>query len=193
MLEALNDFDHSLFLSIHHWRNTFLDVLMPVITNRWIWIPLYALFLFIIWKRFGKQTIVISITIVLLIVASDQAANLLKKNTGRLRPCHEEALSGMVTTPLGCGGNYGFVSGHAANSCAIAVFLWLLSGTMHGFAPSRKRNWWLLLFPWVILVCWSRIYLGVHFPFDLLGGCIIGTACAFLLFFLYKKAAPVMR
>lgn len=193
MLEILNNFDHSLFLSIHQWRNSFLDSMMPVITSRWAWVPLYALFLFFIWKRFGKQTIFIAITIALLIVASDQTANLIKKSIARPRPCYDTNLAGLVTTPLGCGGNYGFVSGHAANSCALAVFLWLLSGTMHGFAPSRKRKYWLLLFPWVILVCWSRIYVGVHFPFDLIGGCILGTCWAFLLFFIYKKAVPVIR
>lgn len=193
MLETLNNFDHSLFLSIHQWRNGFLDIVMPVLTNRWIWIPLYALLLFFLWKRFGKQTILIAITIALLVVASDQTANLLKKNIGRPRPCYDETLAGKVITPLGCGGNYGFVSGHAANSAALAFFLWLLSGHLQGFAPSRKRNWWLLLFPWMILVFWSRIYVGVHFPFDLLGGCIVGAAWAFLLFFIYKKAVPVIR
>jgi undecaprenyl-diphosphatase len=149
--------------------------------------------LFFTWKRFGKQTIVIALTVVALIVASDQSANLLKNSTQRLRPCHDPALEQEnVITPLGCGGQYGFVSGHAANSAAVALFFFLLAGQANGFAPA-KRKWWSLLFVWTIVVCWSRIYVGVHFPFDVLVGMLIGFIYAVLFFILYKKLLPVLR
>lgn len=193
MLQYLDQLDHRLFLSIHLWRNPFLDSVMPVLTSRWAWIPLYALLLFFIWKRFGRQTIMIAVTIALMILASDQTANLLKNSICRPRPCYDNTLSGQVITPAGCGGNFGFVSGHAANSFALALFLWLLSGHRNGYAPVRWRTWWFMLFPWAIIVCWSRIYMGVHFPFDLLGGCTLGAVYSVLFFFLYKKMVPVLR
>jgi undecaprenyl-diphosphatase len=183
MFEQLNAFDHHLFLTIHQFRSSSLDFMMPLITNRWFWIPLYALLLFLLWKRFGKETIRIAITIAVLILLSDQTANLLKNSIQRPRPCYDSALAGQVITLNGCGGNFGFVSGHATNSMAIAVFLWLLIRNKTG----KTVNAWAWLFPWSILICWSRIYMGVHFPFDLIGGCLLGAICAFLCFFLYRK------
>lgn len=193
MLDYLNQLDHRLFLAIHHWRNGLLDEVMPWVTNRWVWIPLYALLLVFVWRRFGKQTIMIALTVAALILASDQSANLLKNNVCRPRPCYDAQLAGQVITPLGCGGNYGFVSGHAANSFAIALFLWLLSGPQKGFPVTRRRGWWLLLFPWMIIVWWSRIYVGVHFPFDVICGGLIGAAWAVVIYILYRKVVPVLR
>jgi undecaprenyl-diphosphatase len=194
MLDFLDQLDHDLFLAINHWRSPFLDVIMPVITKRQAWIPLYVLLAFFIWKRFRKQTILILLTIVGLIVASDQLANVFKNQLCcRLRPCYDPELAGQVFAPGGCGGQYGFVSGHAANSAALAMFLWLLSARLPGFPQQGNRRWWLLLFVWVFLVAWSRIYLGVHYPFDVLGGAVLGFLLGILFYWLYKKFLPVLK
>ncbi len=193
MLESLNSFDHTLFLAIHHWRTDLLDVIMPYITGRLFWIPLYAVLLFLLWKRFGKQTIMILGMIIALTVLCDQSANLLKKNVGRYRPCHDPLISEQVITPVGCGGDYGFVSSHASNTFGLATFLWLIAGITKGFRPVKKRWPWSLLFLWSLLICWSRIYVGVHFPFDLLVGCAIGALWAIVLFILYQKVIPVLK
>ncbi|CAN5846388.1 phosphatase PAP2 family protein [soil metagenome] len=193
MLEALNNFDHSLFLTIHHCRNGLLDVIMPYITGRILWIPLYAFLLFLLWKRFGKQTIMIAGMIIALTILCDQSANLLKTNVKRLRPCHDPAITEQVITPVGCGGNYGFVSSHASNTFGLATFLWLITGITKGFRPVKKRWTWSLLFSWSLLICWSRIYVGVHFPFDLLVGCLIGAFWGIILFLLYEKFIPVWK
>jgi undecaprenyl-diphosphatase len=193
MLESLNTFDHDLFLKIHFFRNAFLDETMPLITGKWIWIPLYAILAFLLWKRFGKQVLLILGVVAVMVFLTDQSANLLKNNVCRLRPCHDPLISQQVITPLGCGGKYGFVSSHASNSFGIATFLWLLSGMMHGFSPNKKRGYWLLLFPWSLLICWSRIYVGAHFPFDLLVGCLIGAFWGIVMFVIYKKVIPVLK
>jgi undecaprenyl-diphosphatase len=193
MLESLNNFDHNLFLSIHHWRNSLLDEAMPLITGRWLWIPLYALLLFLLWKRFGKQTIMILGMIIVLTIACDQSANLLKNNVCRLRPCHDPSISAQVITPVGCGGNFGFVSSHASNTFGLATFLWLIAGIKKGVRPVRKRWPWSLLFLWSLLICWSRIYVGVHFPFDLICGCLVGALWGIILFILYQKVIPVLK
>ena len=120
MLDYLNRLDHSLFSAIHHWRNPFLDTLMPVVTNRWTWIPLYAFLAVLLSLRFRRQMLILVPVIALLVLCSDQSANLLKNNICRPRPCYDASLENVIT-PDGCGGNYGFVSGHAANSMALAV------------------------------------------------------------------------
>jgi undecaprenyl-diphosphatase len=193
MLESLNNFDHSLFLKIHQFRNSFLDEAMPLITGKWLWIPLYAILLFLVWRRFGKQTMLIVGTIAVMILLTDQTSNILKNSVCRLRPCYDPLLSGQVITPLGGGGQYGFVSAHAANTFAIATFLFLLSGIQKGFPNVKKRRGWFLLFPWSLLICWSRIYVGVHFPFDLIAGCMIGAFWAVTMYLLYKKVIPVLK
>lgn len=191
VIRTLLDFDHRLFLTIHHFRNAFLDEIMPWISGRFFWIPLYALLLFLIIRRFKKQSIIIIGIIIVLVILCDQSSNLLKNNVCRLRPCYDAALSGQVITPLGGGGQYGFVSAHAANTFGLATFLFLLAGSSKGAKPG-KRKWWALLFLWSLLVSWSRIYLGVHFPFDVLGGAAIGAFWAGLLFFLYERVIPVI-
>jgi len=96
----------------------------------------------------------------------------------RLRPCHEPALEGLVHIVNGkCGGKYGFISSHAANTFGIAMMLlmWV------------KRRWFgVILMVWAALVSYSRIYLGVHYPGDVIGGAIWGVLCGWLMFLLFK-------
>jgi undecaprenyl-diphosphatase len=185
MLDSLDLFDRELFLSIHHFRNVVLDFIMPWITNRWVWIPLYALLLLLVYKSYGKKLVWIVPAIVVLIIISDQGANLMKNGFKRPRPCHQVAISEQVVTPLGCGGPYGFVSGHASNSMALATFLFLLTFTHGGLRAQRK--WWILLFLWAAIVAWSRIYVGVHYPFDVLLGATFGALCGLLMYLLIRK------
>src|ERR1044072_2912547 len=109
MLDELLKLDSDLFLSIHHVRNGFLDFIMPVFSNRWIWIPLYAFMALRVFRYYGPKTVVIALSIGLMILVSDQGANLFKNGIKRPRPCHNTELlsTNTIVTPDGCGGPYG--------------------------------------------------------------------------------------
>jgi undecaprenyl-diphosphatase len=181
MLESLLATDQSAFIAIHSFRNEFLDAVMPVITNRWIWIPFYLLLAFWVFSTFKFLAVGILLTAGVLILVSDQGANLFKNGIKRPRPCHNVELLHQTTiiTPQGCGGPYGFFSGHASNSFALAVFMFLLARK----ANSAKQHLWLLMFVWAAVVGWSRIYMGVHYPGDVLCGAIFGTGVGAFVFF----------
>lgn len=177
--------DVDLFLWIHHVRNEFFDFIAHWLSNRWIWIPLYIWLAFKVVKYYKSHSWVVIVSVILMIVVSDQGANLFKNNVKRPRPCHSNELLTQyyIVAPDGCGGPYGFFSGHASNSFALAFIMLLL--------VKRKdtKAWrpWLWMFVWAFAVAWSRIYLGVHYPGDVLCGAIFGTIVAICIYLVLTK------
>ena len=146
-----------------------------LISSKWFWIPLYIYILYLIYKRFSDQFIKILLALGLLIFIADfGSVHLFKEVFERARPCH--FLEGIRVVD-GCGGPFGFISSHAANSFAIAFFMALLF-----------RNFWEFawLFSWAVVIGFSRIYLGVHYPFDILGGMFWGLFVSLLVYTIYK-------
>lgn len=168
------------FFAINHTNHPILDMIMIAISSRWIWIPLYLLVLFFIWKYFKKRTFEILLYIVLLIVLCDQASVFIKNTIARLRPCHEPSIKALVNIADGCGGQFGFVSSHAANSMGLSFFMILL------FSQSRKPYRWLMLI-YAFLIGYSRIYLGAHYPSDILGGYLLGALFAVLIYYTLRN------
>lgn len=151
---------------------------MQGITNRFFWIPFYLLLLFFIRKQFGKKIFLILGIVLLLIFSSDQLSVLIKNKVERYRPCHNTEISNQVHTINGCGGQYGFVSSHASNTFALALFLSLII---------RKKSFSILMILWAALVSYSRIYGGVHYPSDILGGALLGLSLAIIWYLIYQN------
>jgi undecaprenyl-diphosphatase len=176
MIESLNTLDTRLFLILNGWHNSFFDPIMYWFSDKLIWIPMYLLIAFYIVKHYKRQGIYILLFIGLVILLCDQTASLLIKNiVHRLRPSHEPALAGLVhLSKAGPGGLYGFVSSHAANAFGVATFLAFSLN-----ARFKILTYW--LFVWALLVSYSRIYNGVHYPGDVAGGIIVGIFIGWML------------
>lgn len=173
--------DQDLFLFLNGLHTDWLDPIMWWLSDKLIWIPLYAFILYLIIRKYNWRSVGILLSIAILIAASDQLSVWLKFYFERSRPTHTEGLIDQIHTLNNYfGGPYGFVSSHASNSFALATFTSL-------FLSPFFKNYWIYAFIWAFLVSYSRIYLGVHFPGDILGGAILGIILAHLVYFLYGR------
>ena len=171
MIETINYWDEKAFL----WLNSFhLEALDPVVlqlTQTITWIPLYVLLLYLIYRIDSKNIVWILGGVMLTILLADQVSSgLMKPYFERLRPCHDPRWEGMMHNYGRCGGLYGFVSSHAANTFGLATFLTLKLG------KKQKAIAWLFLY--ALVVSYTRIYLGVHYPLDLFFGALVGVLAA---------------
>lgn len=174
MLDQLLQYDKELFLFLNNLGMPAWDNFWLVVTNKLTFIPLYALLLFLVYKRFGlKVLLLIVIMVAVMITFTDQITNLFKYIIAkRPRPCREEEMQGIMRFVAKRCGRYGFFSGHSANSMAAAVFAGLL------LKPYYNKLIFILLF-WSALVAYSRIYVGVHYPLDIICGMAFGALSGF--------------
>lgn len=175
MIEQL---DQQLFLFLNSLNSPFMDQVMYAISGKLIWAPLYIAILVYLGIRYKRKFILILLFIILAVALADQTSVQLFKNTvQRLRPCHEPALEGLVHLVKGeCGGKWGFVSSHATNSFNVALISLLLI---------RKRWYTISIIIWALVVGYSRIYLGVHYPGDVICGSILGAFVGWGMYKLY--------
>ena len=180
MLDELILADQELFLYLNNLGSESWDSFWLAITDKFVSIPVYALLLFLILKYFGiKRTLVILVFVALLITSTDQLANFFKYGVQRLRPCYEEGIfEAMRLVKSSCGGKFGYFSAHAANSFALASFFGLL------LRPQLKYVG-LILILWAGFVAYSRIYIGVHYPLDLISGALVGMLFGWLFYRLH--------
>lgn len=178
MLEHLEHFDQNLLVFLNSLHTPFLDPLMYSLSGKLIWAPLYIAILAYLAVREKKNFWLILIIVIISVLLADRGSVLIKNAVHRLRPCHEPALEGLVYTfRERCGGLYSFVSSHAANSFNVAFLSLNLI----------RKNWFtVFIICWAIVIGYSRIYLGVHYPGDVLCGSIYGALVGFLCYSMYN-------
>ena len=177
MIDELLKYDTEFFLFLNNLGNTTWDGFWLIITEKWTSIPLYALLLYFLFKNFGwKATLIITIGAALMITVTDQVSNLFKHGFMRSRPCQVENLrASMRYVADGCG-RYGYFSAHAASSMAAAVYLGLILRKFYYYLP-------FLLLLWAVVTAYSRIYLGVHYPLDVISGMVFGALVGWIFYY----------
>ena len=181
MLEQLNKIDYSVFFAINSRHSELLDTIMWYSSEKITWLPLYLLLIFLLYKKVGfPKFMFVTFACILMIICSDVFASLvIKPLVERLRPTHTPGIMESVRILNDYrGGLYGFVSSHAANTFALFTFITLIF---------RRTTISILMLFYACLVSYSRIYLGVHFPGDVLCGAIVGASVAAFYFFLLNK------
>lgn len=183
MIDYLIELDTSLFLRLNSFHSPFWDIFMMIFSGKFIWTGLYAALLYEIWRTFGWRSLILVFvaTIAAVFVADQVTASILRPFFERLRPAHpENPISEMVHIVDGYrGGRYGFPSCHAANSFALASLMILIF---------KRLPFTLFIIGWALLNCYSRVYLGVHYPGDLLVGIIIGCLTGVLIYLPLRSA-----
>jgi len=181
MLEVLKNIDLSLFLFLNGLHTSWLDPLMYWGTKSVIWLPLYLYLFYLIIEKYRWNTLWIVLFAALMITASDQLSVLVKEYFQRPRPTHEPGITGIHTVYGYTGGAFGFYSSHASNTMAVAIFvIILLRGTAAWFS-------WMMI-GWACLMSYTRIYLGVHYPGDILTGMVAGAILGWIAATFCEKA-----
>ena len=195
-MESIIDLDRQLLLAINHWTSPWADSLMTIMSAVRIWFPMYLLVgvAMFIPKAFSPRSIAASecsnlnrwiagvaavCSVLLCCLLTDQVSAIVRDAVCRLRPGQDAEIGSMVRLIAGPGNRYGFYSGHAANSTGFAMITSLLF---------RRRAWTIFSSVWAALVCYSRMYLGQHFPLDVLTGILSGIIFAAANYALYKFA-----
>ncbi|MES2389300.1 MAG: phosphatase PAP2 family protein [Bacteroidota bacterium] len=181
MTDIIRELDKAFFFTINGFHFEWLDYVMKYISWPKTWFPFYVLLAWFLHRRLGQKAWTIILALIILVVATDQGANIIKKLVERPRPCHEHDFALYIHLVDPCGGAYGFVSNHAANCFAMVTFIWLLL--------RRRSNLPGFLLIWAIIVSFSRIYLGQHYPSDIAGGALFGIICAVIMRIAYGYIA----
>ncbi len=178
MIETLENIDHNIFLYFNGLHADWLDPIMMFISSKIIWLPAALLFIYFIIKKYKKQFWIPLVFTILCFVVTDQGSHLTKESVKRYRPTHNVELANQTHVVDDYrGGQYGFFSGHAANSFGLALISLLFV---------RKRLYSYIIITWAILVSYSRIYLGVHYPSDIFVGMAFGCSVAYILWKSHK-------
>lgn len=174
MIEQILQYDTDLFLFLNGLGTETWDGFWMFYTTKFYWIPLYAVLLYLVYKHQNKKAFLLTILVVALMVAfTDQVTNLFKDGFARPRPCHQEGVMDVMRLVKSyCGYPYGFVSGHASNSMGVAVFIGLMLRNQY------KYLIFVMLF-WAAVMAYSRVYIGVHYPLDIVCGMLLGACAGF--------------
>ena len=181
MIKSLKDLDRWLLLAANNHHSPLLDKWMVFFSERFVWFPAYLVILIVLGYLYRQRALLLLPLLGMSVGLADFiSSRFFKPYFARPRPCHDPMLSASLNLANGCGGQFGFLSSHAANSFALVVFLWLV----------LPRRYWLanvLLLLWAMLVSYSRMYLGAHYPSDVAAGATLGSLLAWLTAELYRR------
>jgi undecaprenyl-diphosphatase len=181
-MENILNLDREFLIYLNNLGSNNWDFLWLTLTNKFTYTAFFLFVIYLIFKNFSiKQSLFILLSIAMLILLTDQFTNLIKDSFQRLRPCRDETLNFLLRSIEVRCGKYGFFSAHASNSIAVSVFLFKLFNNNNYTA----LNYFLLL--WVIVFSYSRIYLGVHYPLDIIFGLIVGFVFGILSYKIAEK------
>lgn len=180
MLEKILSLDTELFIYLNGLGSQTYDGFWLIITKQINWLPLFLLLIYLIFKKLGaKQTLYLILFVAVLLTITDQTTNLFKNGLQRLRPCNNPEIKSFIRI-VQSRDSYSFFSGHAANSMAVATFLFL------NF--KRQIKYLGFLFLWPLVFAYSRVYLGLHYPLDIIAGYFCGFITGYLMFKIYQAA-----
>jgi undecaprenyl-diphosphatase len=181
MIEKLMEWDRELLLYLNGFHADWLDPAMLWMTETLFWLPLYIFLLYLIFKTYKKDGWIVLLGIAITIFLTDRiTSGFMKPYFHRLRPSQEPTLVGLVhLVKQYKGGLYGFASSHAANTLGTAMYFFLVF--------RKQMKWIVWLFPWAVVMTYTRIYLGVHYPGDILVGGIVGLLSGWIAYLIQKK------
>ena len=166
MVELIQ-WDKELMIFLNNLGSDGFDSFWKYVSAIWVWVPFYAMLIYLLYKKLPLNSFIFALIFIALgVTASDQIASIFKNGIQRFRPCHDPSLEGLLRE-VTCGGKYGFYSAHASSTFFLASYLTFLLKNKVKMIPY-------ILFPWAAMVAYSRIYLGVHFPLDILMGACMG-------------------
>jgi len=179
------EIDQQFFLYLNSANSPFWDKVMYFLSMTVVWIPLYVGILTYLGMNHKKRFVILILFLIIAVALTDQTALLIKNTVERLRPCHEPDLQGLVHTVNGeCGGMFGFVSSHAANSFNVALVSLLLI---------RKKWYSVSILIWAAAIGYSRIYLGVHYPADVICGALLGAFIGTCIYRIYVVTDRILQ
>ena len=185
MLEAIKALDRQWLLAINHANSPVLDAIMVFASNRLVWFPAYALLIGWLIYFFRRRAVLLLPLIFAAVGLADSiTSRIFKPYFGRPRPCHDATIFTQLYLPDGCGGQFGFLSSHAANSMALAIFMAV------ALPAGRFHLLKIIIFAWALLLSYSRMYLGAHYPTDVLGGAAIGALLGWVAALAFQQWAP---
>jgi len=180
MLKKILALDTQLFIYLNSLGSETYDGFWLFITKQVNWIPFFLLLLYLIYKKIGiKQAGYLLLFVAFLVLATDQITNLVKYTVQRARPCNNPEINTIIRV-VESRSSFSFFSGHAANTMAVSTFLYLIF--------KKQFKFFGFLFLWPLIFAYSRIYLGLHYPLDILSGYLCGLITGYLMYKVYQWA-----